>query len=466
MPRGRRFRLRHEAGRTRTALLGDARLGVADLQGQPGNDGADGYWFLLSNGAADWPSDLVEDDRNTIKTGDPVLLIVEDDVTFARILLDMAHERGLKALIATTGNAALTLAREFRPSAITLDITLPDTAGWLILDRLKHDPQTRHIPVHIISGDDNRRKGLALGAMTYVEKAVDQDKLSKTFGIIGDSAQRRRKKVLIVSPNGNQIESAIAADDLTVVRAYKPDEALSILTDQYVDGIIVDLALPGQSPVAMISDVQTRVAPFTPPVIVFGENNDDRLNQISSLLQASAVRYAPDLNRLLDETVVLLHRDQKDLGEGQRRRLEGARSTDNLLDGRTVLVIDDDVRNIFALTSVLTHHNLKVVHANNGRDGIDLLERTPEVDIVLMDIMMPEMDGYETMKAIRTKPEFANLPVIALTAKAMKGDREKCIQAGATDYVAKPVDLDQLFAAMRVCIGRSDTVNSTQTRKE
>ena len=178
---------------------------------------------------------------------------------------------------------------------------------------------------------------------------------------------------------------------------------LQILTDQYVDGIIVDLALPGQSPVAMISDVQTRVAPFTPPVIVFGENNDERLNQISSLLQASAVRYAPDLNRLLDETVVLLHRDQKDLGEEQRRRLEGARSTDNLLAGRTVLVVDDDVRNIFALTSVLKHHNLKVVHADNGRDGIDLLERTPEVDIVLMDIMMPEMDGYETMKAIRAK---------------------------------------------------------------
>ncbi|HYP07231.1 MAG TPA: response regulator, partial [Bryobacteraceae bacterium] len=415
----------------------------------------------------EWRFDTSEDDRGNIIPGDPVLLVIEDDLTFARILVEMAHERGLKALIASTGNTALTLAREFKPNAITLDITLPDMAGWAILDRLKHDAMTRHIPVHIISGDENRRRGLALGAMTYVEKAVDQENLAKTFGIIRESTQRRRKKVLAVSVNVNAIESAIGADDILVSSTSNAHEALSIINEQYLDGIIIDIGSPGQSALELVREVQARISPYTPPVILFGSDTGAGLADLTPLLNASAIRYAPTLDRLLDESVVLLHRSEEDLSAEQQRILREVRNTDPVLAGKKVLVVDDDVRNIFALTSVLQHHKLEVVHANNGRDGIDLLENSPGVDAVLMDIMMPEMDGYETIRAIRQRPRFANLPVIALTAKAMKGDRDKCLQAGASDYVAKPVDLEQLFSVLRVCIAKiTDAAKNATSGKE
>jgi CheY-like chemotaxis protein len=370
----------------------------------------------------------------------------------------MAHERGLKALVAGTGNAALALAREFRPNAITLDITLPDMAGWAILDRLKHDPLTRHIPVHIISGDENRRRGLALGAMTYVEKAVDQEKLTRTFGIIRDSTQRRRRKVLVVSTSAGAIESAVAADDLAFMKVDNASDALVLANEQYLDGMIVDLSLPDNSAASLIAEVQARVTPVAPPVILFGGDGGATLLDAGALLNGSAVRYAPTLARLLDETVFLLHRAESDLSAEQQRILRDVRSMDPVLSGKTVLVVDDDVRNIFALTSVLQHHQLKVVHAENGRAAIELLETMRDVDAVLMDIMMPEMDGYETIRAIRAREELADLPVIALTAKAMKGDRDKCLEAGATDYVAKPVDLEQLFSVMRVCMVRGSDV--------
>ena len=232
-------------------------------------------------------------------------------------------------------------------------------------------------------------------------------------------------------------------------------EALSIINEQYLDGIIIDLSSPGTSARELVTEVQARISPYTPPVILFGSDNNSGLADLTPLLSASAIRYALSLDRLLDETVVLLHRSEDDLSSEQQRILREVRSTDPVLAGKTILVVDDDIRNIFALSSVLQHHKLKVVHASNGRAGIDLLETTLGVDAVLMDIMMPEMDGYETIQAIRQRPQFAQLPVIALTAKAMKGDRDKCIQAGASDYVAKPVDLDQLFSVLRVCIARS-----------
>jgi CheY-like chemotaxis protein len=417
--------------------------------------------------SSEWRFDSAEDDRSNIVPGDPILLIIEDDVTFARILVEMAHERGLKALIATRGNSALTLAREFKPNAITLDITLPDMAGWAILDRLKHDSLTRHIPVHIISGDEDRRRGLALGAMTYVEKAVDQENLAKTFGIIRESTQRRRKKVLAVSANVSAIEATIGAADILLTHTENAHEALSIINEQYLDGLIIDLNSPGQSAQELVTEVQARISPYTPPVILFGTDEGSRLADMTPLLNASAIRYAPTLDRLLDETVVLLHRSEEDLSPEQQRLLRSVRSSDPMLAGRTVLVVDDDVRNIFALTSVLQHHDLKVVHAADGRAGIDLLENTPGVDAVLMDIMMPDMDGYETIRAIRQRVQFADLPVIALTGKAMKGDREKCIQAGATDYVAKPVDLEQLFSVLRVCMTHTtDRAKNVSSGKE
>jgi CheY-like chemotaxis protein len=429
-----------------------------------------GGWSGLTEHAAlsaEADFDAVEDDRNNIEPGDPVLLIVEDDLTFAGILVGMAHDRGLRALVAVQGNAAIALAREFRPNAITLDITLPDMAGWAILDRIKHDPHTRHIPVHIISGDENRRRGLALGAMTYLEKAVDQESLADTFGIIRRSAQRRKKKILVVTEDGDDIEKVIGGEDLSVIRARSAPEALAVVNEQYLDGLILDLHATELRASELVAEVQARVRPYTPPVVVYGPQEQAEVASISRLVRVSPVRYAASLETLLDETVVLLNRAEESLSSQQQRMISEVRATDPVLAGKRVLVVDDDVRNIFALTSVLQHHNIEVLHAENGRAGIELLKAANGVSAVLMDIMMPEMDGYETIRAIRAIPAFEGLPIVALTAKAMKGDREKCIDAGASDYVAKPVDLDQLFSVIRVCIARSaEGARSAGTGKE
>jgi CheY-like chemotaxis protein len=399
---------------------------------------------------------VVEDDRNIIHPGDPVVLIVEDDVTFARILVDMAHEQGLKALVALRGVTALSLAREFKPGAITLDITLPDMVGWTILDRLKHDPLTRHIPVHIISGDENRRRGLALGAMTYIQKTVGKELLEKAFGNIQQSMLKRVKKLLLVTPGEgrDEIRTVIGGSDLEVLVVSTGGEALAMLGEQYLDGIVIDTKLSDIPAIQLVEEVHAHIAPQAPPIILLGRQPDTEEGSVGTLSQATVVRYAPSFERLLDETVLLLHRDEAVLSEAQRQVLQEVRRSDAALAGRKVLVIDDDLRNIFALTSLLEHHDIEVLHAENGRAGIELLKRTSDVDVILMDIMMPEMDGYETTRAIRKIPQFQNLPIIALTAKAMKGDRDKCLEAGATDYVTKPVDLDQLFSVMRVWISR------------
>jgi CheY-like chemotaxis protein len=360
--------------------------------------------------------------------------------------------------VALRGNTALSLAREFKPEAVTLDIGLPDMIGWTILDRLKHDPQTRHIPVHIISGDEDRRRGLALGAMTYLEKSLAKENLSQVFGVIGDSAQRRIRKLLIVSDSSSEFETiraAVGGVDIEVLGAHSVSESMAVVTQQYLDGLAVSYGLEGGS-AELIRELQRRVAPYTPPVIVYGQGlTDTDAHEIGRLSRNSTVRYAPSLERLLDETVLLLHRNETDLSEVQRHVLEELRLSDRTLAGRKVLVVDDDLRNIFALSSLLEEHNLKVIHAENGRAGIEVLQEHGDVDAVLMDIMMPEMDGFETMRAIRQIPKFRELPIIALTAKAMKGDREKCLEAGASDYVTKPVDLEHLFSVLRVWLDKA-----------
>jgi len=402
---------------------------------------------------------VIDDDRNAIHSGDSVLLIVEDDITFARILVDLAHERGLKALVALRGSSAMSLAREFKPGAITLDINLPDIAGWTFLDRLKHDPAIRHIPVHIISGDENRRFGLALGAMTYLEKSTTNDSLADAFNTIQDSTRKRMKKLMVVCPDDagrERIVRALAAPDVEITGVAAGREALGLIETNYLDGIVVDLGVGDISPVELVEETQALTGPHVPPIIVLGTRGmtpDEELD-FTRLMRTSIVRITHTAERLLDETVLLLHRAEADLQPEQIRILDDLRQTDLTLAGKKVLVVDDDVRNIFALTSLLEDHRLNVVHAENGRTGIELLRRTPDVDLVLMDIMMPEMDGYETMRAIRQVPEFRTLPIIALTAKAMKGDRAKCIEAGASDYVTKPVDMDQLFSVLRVWISR------------
>jgi CheY-like chemotaxis protein len=388
------------------------------------------------------------------------VLIVEDDATFARILMDLAHDRGIRALVATRGATALTLAREFIPGAVTLDIGLPDIAGWTILDRLKHDPATRHIPVHVISGDENRRRGLALGAMTYLEKSIAKDKLNDAFDTIHHSLEPRTRKLLIVSSEESRLAhwgALLGGDDVGITAVGSGGEALAVVKHQYLDGVVIDLQLADIPAVQLVEEVQSLTEPHTPPLVLTGMHNlpDELESEIRRAARSCVVRFAESNERLLEETVLLLHRAEDSLREEQRDLLTAVRRNDVTLFGKKVLVVDDDVRNIFALTSVLEQHNLQVVHAENGRAGIETLLKTPGVDGVLMDIMMPEMDGYETMRAIRQIAEFRSLPIIAVTAKAMKGDRAKCIEAGASDYITKPVDLDQLFSVLRVWLVRS-----------
>ncbi|MDP8981590.1 MAG: HAMP domain-containing protein, partial [Acidobacteriota bacterium] len=402
---------------------------------------------------------VIDDDRNLVQPGDALILIVEDDITFARILLDLAHDRGLKALVALRGSTAISLAREFRPGAITLDINLPDMAGWTILDRLKHDPATRHIPVHIISGDENRRRGLALGAMTYLEKAATNDSLAAAFATIEHSFQKRVKKLLVVCADDRERErigSVVGASDLEVIDVSTGGEAMAVLKRQHIDGIAVHVQTEDIAAQQLVEEIQSEFAPLVPPIIVVANRalTSSEEADFARLVRTSVVRVAQTPDRLLDEAVLLLHRAESDLRPEQCQVLEQLREADSALDGKKVLVVDDDVRNIFALTSLLEDHRLNVVHAENGRAGIEMLKKTPDIDLVLMDIMMPEMDGYETMRAIRELPQFRSLPIVALTAKAMKGDRAKCLEAGASDYVTKPVDLEQLFSVLRVWISR------------
>jgi HAMP domain-containing protein/signal transduction histidine kinase/DNA-binding response OmpR family regulator len=402
---------------------------------------------------------VIDDDRNLIQPGDRVLLIIEDDVTFARILLELAHTRGLRVLVALRGNTALALAREFKPGAITLDIGLPDMAGWTILDRLKHDPATRHIPVHVITGDENRRRGMALGAMTYLEKSVTKDSLVEAFTTIEHSVKPRIKKLLLVTPDEarrENLHATLGGDDIEIIDVNTGGEALGILREQFLDGIVIDLRLEDIRPTQLIEEIQKEVAPHIPPTVLYSKRNPstEELSEMRRLSRTIVIKHAQTPERLLYETALLLHRKDTVLSDKQREILAEVHRNDETLSGRKVLVVDDDLRNIFALTSVLEQHSLEVVHAENGKAGIELLKTNPTIDIVLMDIMMPEMDGYQTTRAIRSIPEFRDLPIIALTAKAMKGDREKCIQAGASDYIPKPVDLDQLFSVMRVWLAR------------
>ena len=406
---------------------------------------------------------VVDDDRNLVTREDRVLLIVEDDATFARIMVDLAHSRGMKVVVALRGATAISLAREFQPSAITLDVRLPDMSGWTLLDRLKHDPRTAHIPVHIISGHENNKRGFALGAMTCMPKDASQESQDAIFDVIQRSMERRGKTLVLVAENEVRtadISNLLSGDDLEILD-------VADLTSAGKDRQFPDRWTPSSSiayaeapGIEFIESVQAKSPLHVPAIVVSGSQklSDQQVSEIHHCARVGPVRYAPTIERLLEESVLLLHREEEQLSPEQRRVLAEVRQSDPMLAGRKVLVIDDDLRNIFALTSVLEQRELKTLHAENGRAGIELLQNTPDVDIVLMDIMMPEMDGYETMRAIRKIPAFQKLPIIALTAKAMKGDREKCLRAGASDYVTKPVDLDLLFSVMRVWMAR-DTDN-------
>jgi HAMP domain-containing protein/signal transduction histidine kinase/CheY-like chemotaxis protein len=401
----------------------------------------------------------VNDDRAIIEEGDRILLIAEDDAHFAEILLDLARERGFKGLVAQSADRTLALAREYQPTAVTLDLRLPDADGWTILDRLKHDPSTRHIPVHIISVEENWQRGLRLGAIDFMTKPATRESLSQALTTLHEFVDRPVKRLLVVEDDEAQqrsIAELIGDGDVVTTAVSSGEDALQALQRESFDCMVLDLGLPDMTGFQLITRVKGEIGLRKLPTIVYtGKQLSKREEaELRRMAESVVIKDAQSPERLLDETALFLHRVTAHLPESKRRMLEQLHRTDPTLTGRTALVVDDDVRNIFALTTFLERSEMKVIYAESGRDGIARLQEAPEIDVVLMDVMMPEMDGYETMRAIRETPRFRNLPIIAVTAKAMKGDREKCIEAGASDYIAKPVDMDQLLSLLRVWLYR------------
>jgi hypothetical protein len=403
----------------------------------------------------------IADDRHDIAPGERVVLIVEDDSLFAQVLLDLAHEKGFKGLVAGRGDVALTLARKFKPDAITLDIKLPDQEGWTVLDRLKHDPQTSHIPVHVITAYEQQRQPRAFGAFMHLQKPVSREQLADAFDQIAAFAERRTKRLLVVEDDDAQRMSVIeliGGGDVESTGVATATEALKVLQDQQFDCMVLDLRLPDMSGFELIDKIQKELQLDLPIIVYTGKDLTEREEtQLRQVADAIVVKEANSPERLLAETALFLHRVEANIPEHKRRMIQQVMRKDSVLAGKRVLIVDDDVRNIFALSSALESYQMDVLHAEDGREGIKLLQENPDVDVVLMDIMMPEMDGYETMQAIRKLERFASLPIIALTAKAMKADRDKCIEAGASDYISKPLDIDQLLSLLRVWLyGRKE----------
>jgi HAMP domain-containing protein/signal transduction histidine kinase/CheY-like chemotaxis protein len=394
----------------------------------------------------------VDDDRGDIRPDDRVVLIVENDENFARFLLDVARERGMKGIVTSLGAAALALAREYKPQAVTLDIFLPDIEGWRVLERLKSDLATRHLPVCVISTEEARRRALASGAIAFLAKPIQsRDVLEGALNYLNDFVSRPKRNVVVVEPDParrRQIVELVADEDVEVFTPPDSAAAMTLLAKKAVDCVVVNPQVTelAEELTARRHDHHGGLAQL--PVIVYGPEyqGDGAWNRA---LDSCTVRHVDSPERLLDLMVLFTHRTVSELPEGKRQMLIELHDSDRILTAKKVLIVDDDMRNIFALATVLEEHAMETVSADNGHDAIRILQNDEAIDIVLMDIMMPELDGIETIREIRRDPRLRNLPIIAVTAKAMKGDREKCIEAGAWDYLSKPVDTERLLAVMR-----------------
>jgi CheY-like chemotaxis protein/signal transduction histidine kinase len=401
----------------------------------------------------------IPDDRMDIQAGDAILLIVEDDPHYARILIDLARDKGFKALLAMRGDDALNLAKQYQPTAVSLDVFLPDMLGWNVLSQLKQNPLTRHIPVQIVSLDEDRQHGLARGAFAFVNKPTTREGIDEALSRIKEFAAPRRKRLLIVEDNQVEqmsIRELLGHDDIEIVNVGTGGEALTTLQEKPCDCVVLDLRLPDMSGFEVLERMRTHNTLADIPVVVFTgrELSAEEDAQLHTMARSIVVKGVESPERLLNETALFLHRVITDLPPEKQHMLERLNSSDEDLVGRTALLVDDDPRNIFALSSALERRGMNVLTATTGAEAIALIEETPSLAIVLMDIMMPEMDGYQTIERIRQDRAYRRLPIIALTAKAMKGDREKCLQAGASDYLAKPVNTEQLLSALRMWLHR------------
>jgi CheY-like chemotaxis protein/signal transduction histidine kinase len=404
---------------------------------------------------AELPEASIPDDRQRLTSGERSILIIEDDLAFAGILLDMVRARGFAGLVAADGESGIALAEHFQPSAVILDVMLPHIDGWGVMRSLKDNPQTRHIPVHFITCLEERQKALTMGAIGFVTKPVSSQQLEEVFGNIEQAIAKTVKKLLIVEDNRDEsqaLTNLLAARDVVIHTAASGSAALAALAKESFDCIVLDLGLGDMSAFNLLEHIKGLDPHERIPIIIhtgkeLGHEEELKLRRYA---ESIIVKGAKSPDRLLNEVTLFLHLVETSLAPEKQRMIRTALDKEAMLAGKKVLIADDDMRNIFSLTNVLADKEMQVVGAENGREALAQLEKNPDIDVVLMDIMMPEMDGYEAIRKIRQDPRFKALPIIALTAKAMKGDREECLQAGASDYIPKPVDTEKLFSLLRV----------------
>ena len=403
----------------------------------------------------------VEDDHLTLRKTDRFVLIVENDTTFASVLLEKARTRGLKGVVVTRGGPVVRMVREMAPVAITLDILLPDMSGWVVLEALKRDPSTRHVPVHVVTICDERRRAMAMGAASFLHKTLTPGTLDQVFDRIVAAMKTPVRKVLVVDGDPARCPSLVELlgnGDIQTIAASGADVSTAV-RGQRIDGAVLGWNVPGLTGLDLLTTLRDATGRGELRVLIYPSTPLSQADKdgIAAWDDAAVIQIASSPEDLLDKSMTMFHRKETELPREKRAKLAAARAVDQRLSGRKILIVDDDLRNIFALTSALEVHDMYLTLAENGRKGIEALRANPDVELVLMDIMLPEMDSYQAMKAIRKMPEYRELPVIALTAQAMKGDRERCIEAGATDYIAKPVEIDQLLALMRVWLPEART---------
>ena len=410
------------------------------------------------------PRAIVEDDRAMPSDERRILLVVEDDQTFAAILRDLARDMGFRSLVAGTAQDALNLAQQFMPSAIVLDVGLPDQSGLSVLDRLKRDVRTRHIPIHIVSGDDYTETALSLGAVGYMLKPVQREQLVEVLHKLEAKLTQGVRRVLIVEDNEVQREAVaklLTSHDVETVSAGTAAETLALLKDQTFDCMVLDLSLPDASGYSLLETISQDDTHSFPPVIVYtgrvlASDEEEKLRRYSKSI---IIKGAKSPERLLDEVSLFLHQVVSELPDEQQKMIRKARHRDALLEGRRILIVEDDVRNVYALTNILEPRGALIQIARNGQEALDALEKSiaddaSKIDLVLMDVMMPVMDGLTATRAIRKNPDWKKLPIITLTAKAMPDDQQRCINAGANDYMAKPLDVEKLLSLVRVWMPR------------